>query len=188
MLELKEEREALFGFTEGDQRAWANAADHKHEESFLSQINHARILADEAKKPTPAQRIETERITEDYASWSYSQGPPAKARADHPFSHFSGPSLTQPPVTNLSPDGESSPTGSSHSTRQPFTHVSPDGQSVSMVDIGAKVATKRVAVAQSRVVFPPEVVEALKQSNGDLLGPKGPVFATAKLAGVMAAK
>jgi cyclic pyranopterin phosphate synthase len=73
--------------------------------------------------------------------------------------------------------------------QQPFTHVSDDGAEVSMVDVGHKAVTQRVARAQTKVVFPPEVMSAFDMSvNNELVGPKGPIFATAKLAGIMAAK
>lgn len=73
-----------------------------------------------------------------------------------------------------------------------LTHLSNDGKAVHMVDIGAKTVSQRVAVARSTVVFPPEVMKAFDitkgDDTGDLVGPKGPIFATAKLAGIMAAK
>ncbi len=55
-----------------------------------------------------------------------------------------------------------------------------------MVDVSGKVATKRTAVAQTRVRFPPAVTAALRE-NG-LRSAKGPVFDTAIVAGVMGAK
>ena len=76
-------------------------------------------------------------------------------------------------------------TASSH---QPFTHLSDDGADIRMVDVGHKDVTHRVARAQSRVVFPPEVMSAFELVGGELIGPKGPIFTTAKLAGIMAAK
>ena len=55
-----------------------------------------------------------------------------------------------------------------------------------MVDVSAKAATRRSATAEARVRFPAEVASALKE-NG-LRSPKGPVFDTAIVAGVMGAK
>ena len=69
-----------------------------------------------------------------------------------------------------------------------FSHVSQDGNSVHMVDVGHKQATKRMARAQSRVILPPEVLQAFELQQSELVGPKGPIFATAKLAGILAAK
>jgi len=51
-----------------------------------------------------------------------------------------------------------------------------------------KDVTRRVAVAESKVVFPPEVLEAFSANTNEMVGPKGPIFATAKIAGIMAAK
>mmetsp|Transcript_14897 Transcript_14897/g.18120 ORF Transcript_14897/g.18120 Transcript_14897/m.18120 type:complete len:382 (+) Transcript_14897:54-1199(+) len=76
-----------------------------------------------------------------------------------------------------------------------FTHLSPGGDAAKMVDVGSKTITRRRAVARSSVVFPPEVMKALHQSTGssnnattEITGPKGPIFATARLAGIMGAK
>src|SRR5688500_252329 len=55
-----------------------------------------------------------------------------------------------------------------------------------MVDVGGKVATRREATAQARVSLPPEVRAAL--ADGEIASKKGPVFQTAILAGIMAAK
>ena len=67
----------------------------------------------------------------------------------------------------------------------PLTHVNAAGQPA-MVDVSAKPLTRRVATARSRVVLGVELL-ALVQ-HGDLPTRKGPVFQTAILAGVMAAK
>jgi hypothetical protein len=74
-------------------------------------------------------------------------------------------------------------------TNKSLTHLSQDGKDVRMVDVGTKAVTRRVAVAESKVVFPPEVLEAFTITDSDeMVGPKGPIFATAKIAGIMAAK
>jgi len=70
-----------------------------------------------------------------------------------------------------------------------LTHVAPDGQTVHMVDVGPKIATRRTATAESIVVFPDQVLDAFaRQGDKELVGPKGPIFATATLAGILAAK
>ena len=66
-----------------------------------------------------------------------------------------------------------------------FTHLDAD-QHPTMVDVSDKTATKRTASAEARVHFPAEVAAALR-ANG-LRSAKGPVFDTAIVAGVMAAK
>ena len=55
-----------------------------------------------------------------------------------------------------------------------------------MVDVGAKPATARRAVAQAVVRFPPAVARALR--DGGLRSKKGPVLDTAIVAGTMAVK
>lgn len=55
-----------------------------------------------------------------------------------------------------------------------------------MVDVGAKPATRRTAVAVALVELPAELAAQLR--DGDIATKKGPVFQTARLAGIMGAK
>ena len=55
-----------------------------------------------------------------------------------------------------------------------------------MVDVGDKSITRREATARCRVFLPDVVRDAL--DGDEIVGKKGPVFATAIIAGVMAAK
>jgi cyclic pyranopterin phosphate synthase len=55
-----------------------------------------------------------------------------------------------------------------------------------MVDVGEKQVSRRTAVARSVVSLPAEVLEHL--ADRDLITKKGPVFETAIIAGIMAAK
>src|ERR1700734_2551932 len=66
-----------------------------------------------------------------------------------------------------------------------FSHLDADLRPT-MVDVGDKATTKRTATAEAQVRFPPAVAAALRDSG--LRSPKGPVFDTAIVAGVMAAK
>lgn len=66
-----------------------------------------------------------------------------------------------------------------------LSHVGSNGQP-RMVDVGDKMATRREAWARAEVVFPPAVARALKRDG--LSTAKGPVFQTAIIAGVAAAK
>ncbi len=66
-----------------------------------------------------------------------------------------------------------------------FTHIGPDGKPV-MVDVGAKTPTRRAAKAEAKVFLPPEMRSAVVE--GSFLTTKGPVFPTATLAGIQAAK
>jgi len=66
-----------------------------------------------------------------------------------------------------------------------FSHLD-DARRPTMVDVSGKPTSKRTAVAESRVIFPPAVADALR--DNDLHSAKGPVFDTAIVAGVMGAK
>lgn len=67
-----------------------------------------------------------------------------------------------------------------------FTHLNPHNEP-QMVNVGEKTATHRMARARACVDLPAVVAEALR-GHPQAAGPKGPVFQTAILAGVMAAK
>ncbi len=64
-----------------------------------------------------------------------------------------------------------------------LTHLDESGRA-SMVDVGGKDVTERVAVARGRVLMQPETVRLIIE--GDLK--KGDVLAVAQVAGIMAAK
>jgi cyclic pyranopterin phosphate synthase len=66
-----------------------------------------------------------------------------------------------------------------------LTHVDTDGRPT-MVDVGEKSVSARTAIAETRVRLPQAVADALK--DADYATKKGPVFATAIIAGTMAAK
>jgi cyclic pyranopterin phosphate synthase len=66
-----------------------------------------------------------------------------------------------------------------------FSHVDDDDRPT-MVDVSGKAVTKRTAVAEARVRFPSTVADALREAGFSTS--KGPVFQTAIIAGVMAAK
>jgi len=71
-----------------------------------------------------------------------------------------------------------------------LSHVDENGLPT-MVDVGSKATTRRTAQARAIVDFPPEVMARLRSASPErteLIGPKGPVFATAVVAGIQAAK
>ncbi len=65
----------------------------------------------------------------------------------------------------------------------PLTHLDHQGQA-HMVDVSTKAATVRQATAAGRVRMQPDTLAAIAAGNA----PKGDVVATARLAGIMAAK
>ena len=66
-----------------------------------------------------------------------------------------------------------------------LTHIDTAGRP-KMVDVGAKQATRRVAVAEARVQFPAAAARQLKAN--ELRSAKGPVIDTAIIAGTLAVK
>jgi cyclic pyranopterin monophosphate synthase len=64
-----------------------------------------------------------------------------------------------------------------------LTHIDSKGEA-RMVDVSAKPATERVAVAEGRVVMGKATLELIVSGNAK----KGDVLATARIAGIMAAK
>ena len=65
----------------------------------------------------------------------------------------------------------------------PLSHIDSDGN-ISMVDVADKVVTHRMARARGKITMSREAIDAIMK--GEVA--KGNVFATAKIAGIMAAK
>lgn len=70
-----------------------------------------------------------------------------------------------------------------HADTSGLTHLDANGRA-RMVDVGGKAPSQRIAVASCVVRTRPDVVERIR--DGDI--PKGDVLATARVAGIMAAK
>ncbi len=66
-----------------------------------------------------------------------------------------------------------------------FSHLNKKGDPT-MVDVSAKEITERMATARSLVILDAEIIARLE--NDEIHTKKGPVFQTAILAGIMAAK
>lgn len=66
-----------------------------------------------------------------------------------------------------------------------LTHLTPRNQPT-MVDVGDKAVTRRTASAEARILLPRAVLLALRKSGHRTK--KGPIFDTAIIAGVLAAK
>ncbi len=66
-----------------------------------------------------------------------------------------------------------------------LSHINPDNQP-EMVDVGPKSITHRQAHARAVVLLNEEIMQQL--IGGELMSKKGPVFQTAYIAGIMAAK
>ena len=64
-----------------------------------------------------------------------------------------------------------------------LTHLNDKGEA-RMVDVGAKEVTQRIATAEGFVALAPETLDLILRGGA----PKGDVLATARIAGIMAAK
>jgi cyclic pyranopterin phosphate synthase len=64
-----------------------------------------------------------------------------------------------------------------------LTHLSDSGEA-GMVDVSAKAVTERIALAEGRVIMQPETLALCLSGQAK----KGDVFATARIAGILAAK
>ena len=87
----------------------------------------------------------------------------------------------------LSGVGRPDPIGDSKffKMKKKLSHIDSSGMPA-MVDVSGKGVTERIAAAQAVVALPKEVLVALEAD--ELITRKGPVFQTAIIAGVMAAK
>ena len=70
-----------------------------------------------------------------------------------------------------------------------LTHIDPQGNPT-MVDVGDKAITTRLARAQSKVILSDEILKVLRhqENASEIYTKKGPVFQTAIIAGTMAVK
>ncbi|KAF2073968.1 hypothetical protein CYY_004713 [Polysphondylium violaceum] len=76
-----------------------------------------------------------------------------------------------------------------NNNNNPFSHVNSTSNMPTMVDVSAKVPTKRTAHARTIVEFPTDVLQQLLGSDRkEISSKKGPVFATSIVAGTMAVK
>ncbi|RMH38923.1 MAG: cyclic pyranopterin monophosphate synthase MoaC [Gammaproteobacteria bacterium] len=66
---------------------------------------------------------------------------------------------------------------------KPFTHLNAQGEA-NMVDVSGKAETYRVAIAEAHIVMAAETGDAIREQTIK----KGDVLATARIAGIMAAK
>lgn len=159
MEELKNEREDLFGFTEEDHDAWGDAGN-----------------PNDSLPPSLMKSVEQARAQ--------------AAALDAGFETSNHSSIGQDPSFVSEDIGSDDSSGYDEPSHHGLTHLSEDGASVNMVDVGHKSVSKRIARAETRMILPPEVLQAFQGSSTkeELVGPKGPIFATAKIAGIMAAK
>ena len=123
--------------------------------------SHAAARRRERRRP---RRLAAERLAQSHRSLQRDPRPAARAQARR---------RREAGARRDVPDG-----------RLMLSHVD-SANRPTMVDVGDKAVTTRTATARAVVVFPPDVVV---RSGEALRTKKGPVFDTAIIAGVMAAK
>jgi cyclic pyranopterin phosphate synthase len=182
-------REELYNFSSAEKQAWNNfGANSSRSSSNSNDGNNANTHSpnfmkaiQQAREAKAAYEAELEQKKEEHLQTMLLQ--------EH---HTEGSNLVGSDSGNLQEE-------ESQGQSQVFTHLNKSGDDISMVDVGDKKISKRIAVARSSVVFPPEVMDALgiyesnsssegSSSRTEVVGPKGPIFATARLAGIMGAK
>ena len=170
------DREALYGFTDEEREAWT----------------------------TDARRSAAAGPSSSAGGGDEDGG--RNAAADEYFARLAGVrrAAGTPPPPSHPPSSSSSSSSSSY----PFSHLNPREDGAAMVDVGGKIPSRRIAIARSVVVFPPEVMSAFRligrgggkeeedgrggggcgEETREMIGPKGPIFETARIAGIMGAK
>jgi len=196
--EINQERDSLFGKEQmskqqptasgRDDHAFfeeqMNELNHQDRKQGMEELNHEQDdifpHSDEKLEEMKEEREDLYQFTEDERD-AWTGGGAISSDVLQQIRRARDLQQEQPRNDSLSPQDSSF-------AQSAFTHVTQDGISVHMVDVGQKEVTQRMARAQCKVVFPPEVMDAFQSYNGELIGPKGPIFATAKIAGIMAAK
>jgi molybdenum cofactor biosynthesis protein MoaC len=183
-------------------RQKAGSLPVKHQDSAETssspRLRRERRVTQSTKKPKQARTDALERKTNRKPALNpiASQGPkvppPAEPQpgkdawglSQEDQSTTYSPTPAEP--TNSSPaDMEASKTtttAASPASRQ-LTHVRPTGEA-HMVDVGAKPATKRTAIAIAYIRIRPEVYKQIEENSNK----KGDVLGVARVAGIMAAK
>jgi cyclic pyranopterin phosphate synthase len=179
MQERNEERDLIYNFTPEETQAWANTSTStntwssfpKIDSNLMSAIHQIRSARDsyEEKQQKQMQEMQASFLKE-----------------------YMDESLKDDTIKNPNATVQDSPIENTH-----FTHLNKQGDQVSMVDVGHKTITRRVAKARSSIYLPPEVMDAFAttssttSSNGstnEMMSTKGPIFSTARIAGIMGAK
>ncbi len=155
-------------------------------------------LGDEGEAPPP--KVEDPRARADLRTPRSSWIPPRMPTFDSAIDagrdasaardSASAPRRSNPPPATPAPARTAKPERSQASSPLPAreaisTHLNPGGE-VHMVDVGPKPTTERRAVAAGEVRMMYETAERLSRRDASL--PKGEVLATARVAGIMAAK
>lgn len=204
MEERNEERDLIYNFTPEETQAWANhhtsvtqpsssTSLGKIDSKLMNAIHQIRAARDEYedKQQKQIQDMQSSFLKEYMVESSlFTTNGGSDANNSNNNNNNNNASEDNPMI---------------HSHAQ-FTHLNQKGDQVSMVDVGNKSITRRVAKARSSVYLPPEVMDAFatttsssssgtSDSSGtsgntakEMMSTKGPIFSTARIAGIMGAK
>ena len=203
MKEIQSEREAIFGAEPPNASDSPNLSDTA--KPYLDPKDDHNIVIDDDSSPTsnsnPPPKWDVEEAyaereaiyeftEEEKTAWSNNTDAGMTQQMRSTQIQQIQDLMRSSPDANVPRQLQQSTSSSSSSEPSPFTHLTNTGDGVSMVDVGHKSTSRRVAVARSVVVFPPEVMSAFQVNNShsEMIGPKGPIFETAKIAGIMGAK
>jgi cyclic pyranopterin phosphate synthase len=165
----RDEREVLYGFTDNERDAWRRTSNDDSISSSKASSSSHDYFAQLAGLRNAGTRRVTNNANDDDDD-------------------------------NNSNNIKEEVVDTKNSKNATFSHLTPRGDGIHMVDVGNKVPSRRVAIARSVVIFPPEVLSAfhviLNNNNNssserkqqEMIGPKGPIFEIAKIAGIMGAK
>ena len=169
--EMNADRESIYNFSKEEKAAWgSNSINKVYNQEFLDAVAKAR----------EAKAIYEKTLNQDLDQKMQDIANEAKSEYK---SNTNNVEAVEEEIEDVSMSNESS---------RPFTHLNSSGDQASMVDVGHKIVTRRTAKARSTVLFPPSVMSALgintTSGNHEMIGKKGPIFSTAKIAGIMASK
>ncbi|PWN26029.1 MoaC-domain-containing protein [Jaminaea rosea] len=138
------------------------------------------------------ERMLLQAFTSKLDRLSGDQPPTKAAQAMNSTSYSPTPRIHHPPPAAQQQRYSEAMTEASASQPR-LTHLDPTTSQPRMVDVSSKPSTNRTATAMGKVFLPLHVLPLLdgaSSSDGEIASPagKGPVFSTARLSGILAAK
>jgi len=195
--ELEEERTQLLGQDPTNVHEFTSILDHNRHQVLVHGLNtHAPVDSDTEDDAQRESRLLKEDLEnrfqftqEDYIAWTHID---KKQGVDGDEYHHSATQV----FSNMNTLARRHEDNNDDNANPSLTHWDSTKEQVTMVDVTSKLVTLRHATAQTILRLPQEVMEVLlptitEGSTGtlkELQGPKGPIFATARIAGIMAAK
>lgn len=202
--EMNREREEIYNFSKEEKQAWGNMTASSTSNNSPTTTTTTSTVSDASNTTTHTNHPVNHKLSPELMN-SIHQAREAKERYEAEIAKETESKVNEMIQNMNHPNNKEQQKEIVQEENNPiFTHLNKSGEEVSMVDVGDKTVSKRVAIARSSVWFPPEVMEAFgleydvdetdtatgvsQSSSSDVVGPKGPIFATARIAGIMGAK